>query len=147
MNFIDKALTNKENMSNDDFLQAMADIYKEPEVNKSLAKYPQYIQDVIYIIEYDTELQMEGLSGVLEGSLFEKYDEIYCALMNCGALEEVRILEQAKQLDLDKDDTYDQLEKLQKQTALYNDYDSFWNLVRDYIGRNKENQQMDKLGR
>lgn len=29
MNFIDKALANKDNLSNDDFLQAMADIYNE----------------------------------------------------------------------------------------------------------------------
>lgn len=50
MNFIDTALANQCNLSDDDFLQAMADIYHEPEVWKILHKYPQYIQDVIYIM-------------------------------------------------------------------------------------------------
>lgn len=35
MNFIDKAIENKEHRSSDDFLQAMADIYEEPEVWKN----------------------------------------------------------------------------------------------------------------
>lgn len=55
MNFIDKAMEEKAQMSPDDFLQAMADIYKEPEVWKILDQYPQFIQDVIYIIDYDTD--------------------------------------------------------------------------------------------
>ena len=61
MNFIDIAIENKDHMSSDDFLQAMADIYEEPEVWKVLEKYPQLIQDVIYIIDYDTILQTDGL--------------------------------------------------------------------------------------
>lgn len=137
MNFIDKALENKDNLSNDDFLQAMADIYNEPEVREIMDKYPQYIQNVIYIIDYDTELQMEGLEGVLEGSLSKVYNEIYSALMTCGATKEADILKLAKQLNLDNDDDYEQLEKLEGQTALNNDYDSFWNLVKEYIGRCK----------
>lgn len=32
MNFIDTTLANRNNLSDDDFLQAMADIYHEPEV-------------------------------------------------------------------------------------------------------------------
>ncbi|MGG7175303.1 DMP19 family protein [Clostridium neonatale] len=137
MNFIDKALANKDNLSNDDFLQAMANIYNEPEVREIMNQYPQYIQNVIYIIDYDTELQMEGLEGILEGSLSEVYNEIYCALMSCGAIKEAHILKLAKQLNLDNDDDYEQLEKLEEQTALNNDYDSFWDLVKDYIGRCK----------
>lgn len=66
MNFIDAALARQSNLSDDDFLQAMADIYKEPDVWDILDTYPPYIQDVIYIIDYDTVLQMEGLAGVLE---------------------------------------------------------------------------------
>ena len=34
MKFIDKAMENKDHMSPDDFLQAMADIYEEPKVWK-----------------------------------------------------------------------------------------------------------------
>ncbi len=73
MNFIDAALAKQSNLSDDDFLQAMAGIYKEPDVWDILDAYPPYIQDVIYIIDYDTVSQMEGLAGVLESGRPEKY--------------------------------------------------------------------------
>ena len=140
MNFIDTALANQYNLSDDDFIQAMADIYQEPEVWKILHKYPQYIQDVIYIIDYDTELQMEGLESVLNGPMSEKYDRIHTALLNCGALKEAHILEEARQLNNDSDDYddyYEQMEILESQTALHNAYDHFWDLVRNYIGKSR----------
>lgn len=141
MNFIDTALTNQCDLSDDDFLQAMADIYQEPEVWKILHKYPQYIQDVIYIMDYDTKLQMEGLESVLDGSLSEKYDKIHTALLNCGALEEAHVLEEARRLntlsDAYDDDYYEQMELLESRTALHNDYDHFGELVRKYIGKGR----------
>ena len=148
MNFIDTALANQCNLSDDDFLQAMADIYQEPEVWKILHKYPQYIQDAIYIIDYDTELQMEGLESVLEGPMSEKYVKIHTALLNCGALEEAHILEEARCLNIDSDDNddddyYEQMEILESQTALHNDYDHFWDLVRDYIGKCRNDTRQD----
>lgn len=138
MNFIDTTLANWNNLSDDDFLQAMAGIYHEPEVRQILDKYPQFIQDIIHIIDYDTELQMEGLEGVLEGCMSEMYEEIHNALLNCGALDEARILHEARHLDIESDDYDEQIARLQRQTALYNDYESFWNLVRNYIGKNKK---------
>ena len=150
MNFIDTAMAEGDNLSEDAFLQAMADIYKEPEVWDILDKYPQYIQDVIYIIDYDTELQMEGLEWVLEdcGHKPEKYEKMHSALVNAGALVEARILHEAHVLyeswllgsgekDEYEEQYYEQMEKLQSQTALYNDYESFWDLVRDYIRKNR----------
>ena len=59
MNFIDKAF--EQNLKGDDFLQAMADIYSEPEVHKELKKYPRFVADIITVIDYDTALQMDGL--------------------------------------------------------------------------------------
>ena len=59
MNFIDKAFA--QNLKGDDFLQAMADIYSEPEVYKELKKYPRFVADIITVIDYDTALQMDGL--------------------------------------------------------------------------------------
>ena len=62
MNFIDKAF--EQNLKGDDFLQAMADIYSEPEVYKELKKYPRFVADVLkkakesYILDdgsYDKE--------------------------------------------------------------------------------------------
>ena len=130
MNFIDKALSNTVPLSDDEFLQAMADIYKEPEVRTILSEYPQYIQDVIRIIDYDTELQMEGLEGVTEGSLSDECQEIYRALVKA-----------AKELQRDRDDYDAQMEKLEAQTSLYHDYDSFWDLVRTYIGNNRDRKE------
>lgn len=147
MNFIDSALAREDSMSDDDFLQAMADIYKEPKVWDILDKYPQYIQDVLYIIDYDTELQMEGLEGLLDCCPPGRYEKMHGALINAGALEEARILEEAHILyetpssggeNEDYDKQYcEQMEKLQSHTALYNDYESFWNMVRGYIEKNR----------
>lgn len=124
------------------------ELYHEPEVWKILHKYPQYVQDVIYIVDYDTELQMEGLESVLEGPMAEKYGKIHTALRNCGALEKAHILEEARHLnidsdDYDDDDYYEQMESLINQTALHNDYDHFWDLVREYIGKSRNNTHQD----
>lgn len=77
---------------------------------------------------------MEGLESVLEGPMSEKYSKIHTALLNCGALEEARILEGARHLigdsdEYDDDDYYEQMEALKSRTALHNDYDHFWDLV------------------
>lgn len=45
MNFIDKALA--QNLTGDDFLQAMASIYSEPEGYEVLDQYPAFVVDVI----------------------------------------------------------------------------------------------------
>lgn len=129
MNFIEKAFDN--NLHGDDFLQAMADIYSETEVRKILDKYPQFVKDVILIIDYDSEIQMEGLDNVIYGHLGEQLPEILRALDNCGATNEADVLRQAKAMTSEEyEEKYD---ILCNQLAIYNDYDSFWDLVRNYI--------------
>ncbi len=129
MNFIDKAFAS--NLKGDDFLQAMADVYSEPEVREILDKYPQFVKDVIHIIDYDTEIQIEGLDEVICGNLAEQLPEILQAMDNCGVNNEADILRQAKAMTpKEYDENYDTLcDKL----AIHNDYDSFWDLVRNYI--------------
>ncbi len=129
MNFIDKAFNNK--LRGDDFLQAMADVYSEPEVRKVLDKYPRFVKDVILIIDYDYEIQMEGLDNVIYGHLGEHLPEILQAMDNCGASNEADVLRQAKAMTPEEyDENYDTLcDKL----AIHNDYESFWDLVRNYI--------------
>lgn len=129
MNFIDKAL--ESNLTGDDFLQAMADVYSEAEVREILDKYPQFVKDVILIIDYDTEIQMGGLDEVINGNLEEQLPEILQALDNCGASREADVLRQAKSMTSDEyeenyEDLYDKL-------AINNEYEEFWDLVRDYI--------------
>lgn len=140
MNFIDCALAQGRRLSDDDFLQAMADIYKEPQVWQELDRYPQYVQDVIYVIDYDTEVQMEGLDACAVSPRVEQYIQ---ALLNCGAVSEAEILKRAKKLT-DSDSDYEdeavdaELEKLYRQIALNQNYEEFWDLVRGYIGRERK---------
>ena len=140
MNFIDRALAQGRRLSDDDFLQAMADIYKEPQVWQELDRYPQYVQDVIYVIDYDTEVQMEGLDACAVSPRVEQYIQ---ALRNCGAVSEAEILKRAKKLT-DSDSDYEdeavdaEMEKLYRQIALNQNYEEFWDLVRGYIGRERK---------
>lgn len=134
VNFVDKAFEQKS--TGDDFLQAMAAIYSEPEVYKILSQYPIFVADVISIIDYDTALQMDGLDDIISGNLSNRYTEILNALKRCGAEHEAHILKKAKELyDLD-DDSYDnEYENLNSQIALHNDYTGFWDIVRAYIDK------------
>ena len=121
-------------MSGDDFLQAMADIYSEPQIWEQLTDYPQYIQDIVYIIDYDTMMQMEGLEGFFEAG--RNFTETYQALLNCGARTEAEILKQAETISFDDENYSEQYRHLESQTALENDYEGFWKHVADYIERN-----------
>lgn len=140
MNFIHRALAQGRRLSDDDFLQAMADIYKEPQVWQELDRYPPYIRDVIYVIDYDTEVQMEGLDACAVSPRVEQYIQ---ALLNCGAVSEAEILKRAKKLT-DSDSDYEdeavdaEMEKLYRQIALNQNYEEFWDLVRGYIGRERK---------
>ena len=140
MNFIDCALAQGRRLSDDDFLQAMADIYKEPQVWQELDRYPPYIRDVIYVIDYDTEVQMEGLDACAASPRVEQYIQ---ALLNCGAVSEAELLKRAKKLT-DSDSDYEdeavdaEMEKLYRQIALNQNYEEFWDLVRGYIGRERK---------
>jgi len=135
MNFIDKAF--EQNLKGDDFLQAMADIYLEPEVYKELKKYPRFVADIITVIDYDTALQMDGLDDVISGNLSNRYVEIINALENFGAKDEADVLKKAKKLYVLDDGSYDkEYNNLNGRLALNNDYDGFWDMVRAYIDRN-----------
>ena len=139
MNFIDRALAQGDALTDDDFLQAMADIYREPQVWQALDRYPQYVRDVIYIIDYDTEVQMEGLDACAASPRAEQYIQ---ALLNCGAVTEAELLKRAKELADSgpdgEDEAFDaELESLYRQIALNQDYEGFWDLVRGYIERSQ----------
>ena len=137
MNFIDRALAQGDALTDDDLLQAMADIYKEPQVWGELDRYPQYIQDVVYIIDYDTEVQMEGLDACAASPHAEQYIQ---ALMNCGAAAEAEILKRARELsgpDYEDEAVDAEMGILYQQIALNQDYNAFWDLVRGYIERSR----------
>ena len=135
MNFVDRAFEQK--LTGDDFLQAMADIYSEPEVYRILNQYPPFVADVISIIDYDTALQMDGLDDIISGNLSSRYAEILNALKQCGDEQEADILKHAKELyDSDEDGYNEEYDNLNSQIALHNDYNGFWDIVRAYIDKN-----------
>ena len=75
MNFIDKAMAEVTN--GEDFVQKMADIYEYQEVREELANYPTWIRNIITVIDYDTELAMDGLE-------FKSYRNVIDALTDIG---------------------------------------------------------------
>ena len=121
MSFIDDALQNI--TSGEDFVQAMADIYSNPDVRVQLKKYPEWIRNIITIIDYDTNLTMEGLD-------FKSYSEEISALNSVGLVSEATLLASINEKSTDED-----LAKCYPQLALNNDYDAFWNTVYIYAGK------------
>lgn len=83
VNFIDHAIL--EITNGEDFVQAMTDIYEYPEVRGELEKYPSWIKNIITIIDYDTELGMDGLDLKSYADAVKVFDEI-------GLIEEAEVL-------------------------------------------------------
>ena len=124
--FIDEALETVS--SGEDFVQAMADIYSHTEVRDVLKEYPDWIVNIITVIDDDTELQMDGLD-------FKSYDDEIKALRSIGIESEAEILSSitGESTDEELSDCYDRL-------ALNNDYDTFWLAVYEYAEENLRNR-------
>lgn len=124
--FIDEALEMVS--SGEEFVQAMADIYSHTEVRDILMEYPDWIVNIIMVIDYDTELQMDGLD-------FKSYDDEIKALRNIGIESEAEILSSITDESTDEElsDCYDRL-------ALKNNYDAFWLAVYEYAEENLRNR-------
>lgn len=122
MNFIDHAIS--EITNGEDFVQTMADIYEHPELRDELEKYSLWIQNIITIIDYDTELGMDGLDLKSYADAVKVFDEI-------GLIEEAEVLR-----DYDNDISEENSEKCYERLAINNDYDAFWNKVYAYADKN-----------
>lgn len=134
MNFIDRAF--EQNLTGDDFLQAMADLYSVDNVYELVKQYPLFVADVISIIDYDTALQMDGLDDIIIGNLSYRFTQITEALERCGAEHEASVLKRAKELSADEERYDEAYDDLNSQIALHNDYEGFWDMVRAYIDKN-----------
>lgn len=123
--FIDEALESVS--SREDFVQAMADIYSHTAVREILSHYPEWIAIIITIIDYDTELQMEGLD-------FRTYDKEIRALRSIG------INSEATELSLlSSESTDEEISQCYEKLSLNNDYDAFWLAVYEYAEENLKN--------
>lgn len=124
VSFIDDALLNSN--TGEDFVNAMADIYSNSDVRDILDNYPEWIRDIICIIDYDTDLQMEGL-------LAKSYDFEIKVLMKTGMTDEAEALSNLNENSNDSD-----LENCYCRLAICNDYDLFWEKVYSYAADNLE---------
>ena len=122
MNFIDKAL--EEITNGEDFVQAMADIYEHTEVREKLDKFPAWIRNIITVIDYDTELAMDGLE-------FKSYRNVIDALTDIGVTTEAQVL-----IELESDMSQDGIDSCYSKLALNNDYEAFWDKIYLYADKN-----------
>lgn len=122
MNFIDHAIS--EITNGEDFVQTMADIYEHPELRDELEKYPLWIQNIIAVIDYDTELGMDGLD-------LKSYADVVTVLDEIGLIEEAEVLR-----DYNNDISEENADKCYERLAINNDYDAFWNKVYAYADEN-----------
>ena len=122
MNFIDKAL--EEITNGEDFVQAMADIYEHTEVREKLDKFPAWIRNIITVIDYDTELAMDGLE-------FKSYRNVIDALTDIGVTTDAQTL-----IELEGDVSQEGIDSCYSKLALNNDYEAFWDKLYSYADKN-----------
>ncbi|MFD0870969.1 Uncharacterised protein [Chlamydia abortus] len=135
MNFIDEVLSNISVMSADDVIQSMFRIYDEPVDRDALSAYPQFIQDIIWIIDMDTELAMNGIGGLMGNSTGHYADKMIDALRHISADKEAETLTQIYQIyQSDLDD--EKIDELAGSLYLYTDFD-IWPLLEAYVEAEK----------
>ena len=122
MNFIDKAMAEVTN--GEDFVQKMADIYEYQEVREELANYPTWIRNIITVIDYDTELAMDGFE-------FKSYRNVIDVLTDIGVTTEAQAL-----IELEGDVSQDGIDSCYSKLALNNDYEAFWDKLYSYADKN-----------
>ena len=122
MNFIDKALAGF--TSGEDFVQKMADIYEYQEVREELANYPTWIRNIITVIDYDTELAMDGFE-------FKSYRNVIDVLTDIGVTTEAQAL-----IELEGDVSQDGIDSCYSKLALNIDYEAFWDKIYLYADKN-----------
>lgn len=142
MNFIVEVLSNISVMSADNVIQSMSRIYDEPVDRDALSAYPQFIQDIIWIINMDTELAMNGIGGLLENSTGRYANKMIDALHHISADKEAETLAQIYQIyqsDLDSE----KIDELAGSLYLYTDFD-IWPLVEAYVEAEKGRYEANK---
>ncbi|CEP45631.1 Uncharacterised protein [[Clostridium] sordellii] len=136
INFIEEILTNINSLRAEDVIESMAEIYNIPIDREDLVKYPQFIQDIIFIIDYDTELSMNGILGFLKNSTNKYLPQTITALKNIGADTDVEVLKKISSFNTYKN--INDIESLSEKIYLYNDFD-IWKLLEEYVEREIKN--------
>ena len=137
MNVLDNILENLPHLSADDIIQTLgSEMYEKEfcELDK-VDNYPNFIQDAIYIMEFDTELAMNGIGGVLENWIKCFIPKIIKAFQNIGANQEADILSKIYAI-YQTSPCSDEIETLRKSFYLYTSFD-IWTLLETYVEQEK----------
>ena len=140
MNALEKILENIPYLSADDIIQTLgAEMYKGEDKDflelDKLGNYPNFIQDAIYIIAFDTELAVNGIGGVLDNMIDSIILKIIKAFQNIGANQEADILSKINLINQTSPFS-NEIETLRKSLYLYTDFD-IWSLLEIYVEQEK----------
>lgn len=143
MNFLDGLLQRLDTMSVDDIIQEIGgNLYKSGIGREEILKYPQFIQDIVFLIDMDTELNMQG--DVLVNSTSQFVPNMITALQNIHADKEAvllqTVLDTAHTMNLQEDKDEDEvdaiIEDLYHRMYFRTGFD-IWSLLEAYVDKEK----------
>ena len=129
--FFNEILSNLNAMSADEVIQSMGRIYEQDVDREQLFQYPQFLQDVIFIIDLDTELSLEGIGGLLENRTEQYVPHMTAALRRISANGEADTLEKIwRRYQRNPGD--EEIDHLSNGLYLYTGFD-IWALLEAYV--------------
>ncbi|MGV2805343.1 hypothetical protein GNF85_17235 [Clostridium perfringens] len=80
--------------------EVCTNLYKEEgsKVKEDFNSFPIWLQDIILLIEFDTELAMSGIVGFLENSTGLMLDETIDTLKRINAIDDYRVMNKIKEI-------------------------------------------------
>jgi len=140
MNFIDKIMAQLDAMSADDVVQSIGgDIYRNPGVRENLHKYPQFVRDIVSIIDLDTALSMDG--DVLVNNI-KDVPQMITALRNIRADVDADCLQRIRDAYQTNSD-HEAIKEIADRSyddMYFNTGHDIWSLLNAYVEKEKHKQ-------
>ena len=142
INYIDSILQRLDSISADDVIQEIGgNVYKENIDRAEVLKYPQFIQDIIFLVDMDTELVMQG--DLSNETPLKYIPNMVTALKNIHAYNEADVLQNIYEIytsfrwkenaDNELDEKIDNLYK----EMYYKTGFDIWSLLENYVEHEK----------
>ena len=140
INHMDEMLPLINSMSAGEIIEAIGgNLYNEDVDWEKILSYPQFVQDIIFLIDLDTALAMNG--DVLMNNL-ERVPNMIAALKNIGADNDSVILQKIYDEYILTCNTDSAVEvwndNLYKEMYFYNDFD-IWGLLKNHVEHKNAN--------
>lgn len=97
-------------------------------------EYADFIQTAVFLIDFDTELTMEGIFTCLENSISNYMPYIIEAFRTIGDYKDAEILSEICRIVSPDEEILDEIERLESQLYLNNGF-NMWQLLYDYLDR------------